>query len=98
VVSPTPVAIAGLQSVTLRASRPEGVAVFAIRRAPGQVRAELVTQLPGREARQRVVPFAIATPTELLSEALQDMSRDLAYEDAQSMAALFSARREAEPA
>ncbi|HOQ97725.1 MAG TPA: glucose-6-phosphate dehydrogenase assembly protein OpcA [Anaerolineae bacterium] len=94
--SPDPNAPAGLQSLDLVAQHPEGTASFTVRRFPRGARAELVTQLPGREARGRIVPFADAGPTELLSSALQDVGRDPTFAAALRMAALFSAQREAE--
>ena len=86
----------GLRSVALRAAHPEGPALFTIRRTSREARAELITQLPGREERLRIVPFALAGPTELLSAALRDMARDATYEQALHLAALLSARRQAE--
>ncbi len=97
VAVPGPAAAASLQSVMMRARHPDGEAAFSIRRTPHAARVELAIRLPGSPARVRVVPFAAAAPTELLSAALADASRDLAYEDALRMAALFSARREAQP-
>ena len=81
----------GLRELALRAAHPEGPAMFVIRRAWREARAEVVTRLPGHEERQRIVPFAMAGPTELLSMALRDMGRDATYEDALHFAAFLSA-------
>lgn len=88
----------GLRSLAIKAGHPEGPASFTIRRFSREARAEMVTQLPGREERQRIVPFTTAAPTELLSTALRDMGRDSTYDDALRLAAFLSAQRQAEPA
>lgn len=82
----------GLLGLSLWAAHPEGSAVFSIRRFSREARAELSTQLPGREVRQRIVPFAMPGPTELLSLALREMGRDMPYEEALQFAALLSRR------
>ncbi len=88
-----PTAEPGLQTLALSAGLPEGTALFTIRRFSREARAELLVQLPGREARQRIVPFAVAGPTELLGNALRDLGRDPTYEAALHMAAYYSAHR-----
>ena len=88
----------GLRGLVLRAAHPEGPATFSIHRTPHEARAEVIAQLPNREERLRIVPFAVAGPTELLSMALRDMGRDATYEESLRFAAFLSAQRQAQPA
>lgn len=83
----------GLYRLTLRGGHPDGRAAFTIRRSAGGGEAEVSTALPNRELRQRVVPFAAPSLTELLGEELKRTGYDPVFEDALRLAAYFSAQR-----
>jgi glucose-6-phosphate dehydrogenase assembly protein OpcA len=80
----------GLCSLTLRASHPEGQALFTIRRTATDSRAVVSTALPNREVRQRVVPFPAYSETDLLAKELERPGYDLAFQETLELAASFS--------
>ena len=83
----------GLQNLALHASLPEGQAIFSIRRSSDGLEAEITVHLPGREPRQRTVPFPILTPTDLLGQELTRTGHDRIYLEALRLAAFLSAQR-----
>ncbi len=84
---------AGLHGLVLTSAVAGKQAVFSIRRAPGDSQAEVTTRLPGSEVRQRVVPFPIPSPADLLSEELMRSGYDRTYADALRLAAFLTAQR-----
>jgi len=83
----------GLCGLVLEAHQPAGAATFAIHRSPDNTHAQLTTRLPGRELRQRVVPFPVPTPADLLGQELAAWGYDPVFGDALRMAAFLSNAR-----
>lgn len=82
----------GLSCLELSAHTATGEAAFTIQRSEDGRRATVSTVLPGGERRQRVVPFPVLTPLDLMSEELSRSGHDAPFDEALRMAAFFSAQ------
>ena len=80
----------GLRSLAMEAPYGAGRASLGLRRSSERPEAEGWVRLPGREARQWLVPFPLLQVTDLLREEFQSWGADPIYQEALQMAAFFS--------